>query len=68
MLSRLEADGLASRRAVVQSSRPDKQLYLITDAGRAAVDAWLETPEPGAIERFYLRLFVGGLTSPSLCT
>jgi DNA-binding PadR family transcriptional regulator len=66
VLSRLESDGLASRRAVVQSSRPDKQLYRITDGGRAAVDAWLETPEPGAIERFYLRLFVGGLTSPEV--
>jgi DNA-binding PadR family transcriptional regulator len=63
VLARLERDGLAASRVVAQSSRPDKQLYRISAAGRAAVDAWLETPEPGSIDRFYLRLFVGGLTT-----
>ena len=43
VLPRLAADGLAYGRHVHQSGRPDKQLYAITDAGRAAVQAWLET-------------------------
>ena len=63
VLARLERDGLAESRVVAQSTRPDKQLFRITDDGRAVVDAWLETPEPGSVERFYLRLFVGGLTT-----
>ena len=63
VLPRLARDGLASRRKVAQSARPDKQLYSITPAGQSALDAWLETLEPGSVEAFYLRLFVGGLTS-----
>jgi len=66
VLTRLERDDLAERRVVTQSSRPDKGLYRITAEGRAAVDAWLETPEPGDAERFYLKLFVGGLTTPDV--
>jgi PadR family transcriptional regulator, regulatory protein AphA len=66
VLSRLERDGLAVSRTLAQSSRPDKQLFRITDEGRAAVDAWLETTEPGSVERFYLKLFVGGLTTPDV--
>jgi DNA-binding PadR family transcriptional regulator len=60
VLNRLLAAGLARRRRVVQRSRPDKQLYRITKAGRAALDAWLETVEPGD-DAFHLKLFVGGL-------
>ena len=66
VLPRLAREGLAEARAVVQSSRPDKQLYRITPAGREALDAWLETLEPGAVDRFYLKLFVGGLTTPDV--
>ena len=64
VLARLERDGLAESRVVAQSRRPDKQLYRITAEGRAAVDLWLETPEPGSVDRFYLKLFVGGLAGP----
>jgi DNA-binding PadR family transcriptional regulator len=64
VLARLERDGLAESRVVAQSHRPDKQLYRITAEGRAAVDVWLETPEPGSVDRFYLKLFVGGLAGP----
>jgi len=63
VLARLAKDGLAAQRRVGQEKRPDKVLYRITDDGRAAVDRWLETIEPGAVDSFYLRLFVGGLTS-----
>ena len=66
VLPRLVRSGLARRRTVTQSSRPDKQLYRITRDGRRALDAWLETVEPGACENFYLKLFVGGLTTPEV--
>jgi DNA-binding PadR family transcriptional regulator len=63
VLPRLVELGLARRRKVEQTHRPDKQLYRITRAGRAVLDDWLATVEPGAQQAFYLKLFVGGLTS-----
>jgi PadR family transcriptional regulator AphA len=63
VLPRLARDGLAEQRRVVQTTRPDKLLYRISPAGREALTRWLETPEPGAVDAFYLRLFVGRLTS-----
>jgi len=62
VLPRLQRGGLARRRVVSQARRPDKQLYAITQAGRRALDAWLESVEPGASDTFFLKLFVGGLT------
>jgi len=41
VLPRLVDAGLATRREVAQSGRPDKQVYRITRAGRAALRAWL---------------------------
>jgi PadR family transcriptional regulator AphA len=61
LLPRLVRAGLASQRIVTQERAPDKQLYRITRAGRAALRQWLDTPDPGARDAFYLRLFVGGL-------
>ena len=66
VLPRLVANGCASRRTLSQTTRPDKQLYEITTAGRASLDAWLKTVEPGARETFFLKLFVGGLTTPDV--
>jgi DNA-binding PadR family transcriptional regulator len=66
VLPRIERAGLARRRVVAQTTRADKQLYSITAAGRRALDAWLEAVEPGATESFYLKLFVGGLTTPEV--
>jgi DNA-binding PadR family transcriptional regulator len=64
VLPRLAADALAHGRQVRQSGRPDKQLYAISDAGRAAVQAWLETVEPGATaDTVHLKVFLGGLTT-----
>jgi DNA-binding PadR family transcriptional regulator len=63
VLPRLARDKLAERRLVAQSARPDKQLYRISADGRVALDAWLEHVEPGAGDAFFLKLFVGGLTS-----
>ena len=61
VLPRLVEAGLATSRRVEQETRPDKQLYAITDAGRDAVNAWVETVVPGDSDAFYLKLFVGGL-------
>jgi len=62
VLRRLVDDGLARRRAVVQHDRPDKQLYLPTVAGRAAVKDWLDRDE-GETDpdqsTFLLKLFFG---------
>jgi DNA-binding PadR family transcriptional regulator len=63
VLPRLVRGGLATSRAVAQSSKPDKQLYKLTRRGRAALTGWLETVEPGARETFFLKVFVGKLTS-----
>jgi DNA-binding PadR family transcriptional regulator len=63
VLPRLVDHGLATRKTVAQSTRPDKQLYRINAAGKAALDEWLETVEPGARETFFLKLFVGKLTT-----
>lgn len=63
VLPRLAADGLAKSRSIRQSDRPDKHVYRITAAGRAAVEAWLCTVEPGAEETVYLKVFLGGLTT-----
>jgi DNA-binding PadR family transcriptional regulator len=66
VLPRLERAGLARRRAVAAKKSADKQLYSITAAGRRALDAWLETIEPGVTHSFHLKLFVGGLTTPDV--
>jgi DNA-binding PadR family transcriptional regulator len=64
LLKRLVARGLATSRRVAQDDRPDKQLYTIGPAGRSALDAWLAAVTPGDADAFYLKLFVGGLTTP----
>jgi DNA-binding PadR family transcriptional regulator len=64
LLPRFVRDGLATQRVVAQAARPDKQLYRTTSAGRAALQLWLDTPEPGARDAFFLRLFVGRLADP----
>lgn len=63
VLPRLVRNGLATSRTVEQSDRPDKQLYQLSSRGREALDSWLGTVEPGARETFFLKLFVGKLTS-----
>jgi PadR family transcriptional regulator AphA len=63
VLPRLARDGLATQRTVAQTSRPDKQLYAISADGRATLDAWLAHVDPDATDAFFLKLFVGGLTT-----
>src|SRR5215472_6804806 len=56
-LPRLAKERLAHKRG---------RLYRISTAGRAALDEWLTTVEPGARETFFLKLFIGGLTAPEV--
>jgi DNA-binding PadR family transcriptional regulator len=65
LLPRLVRDGLAESRHVTQERRPDKQVYRLSDEGQRVLGAWLETVEPDEDERFFLRLFVGGLSTPA---
>jgi DNA-binding PadR family transcriptional regulator len=43
-LKTLEASGLVSGRAEKGDRGPDRRVYAVTDAGRAALVAWLESP------------------------
>lgn len=45
-LDRLQGNGLVRSTRKHQRTRPDRREYELTDAGRAAVRAWLSTPHP----------------------
>lgn len=45
-LKKLLADGLVSFEPVAQEGRPDKKVYTLSDAGRAALRDWVATPTP----------------------
>ena len=64
VLPKLVRDGLASQRVVRQERRPDKVLYAVTSDGQEALERWLNEPDPGSRDAFYLRLFVGALADP----
>src|SRR5262249_61942163 len=66
VLPRLERGGLARSRLEASPTRPDRRGYAITPRGKDALAAWLEDVEPRAPEGFYLKLFVGGLTTPDV--
>jgi DNA-binding PadR family transcriptional regulator len=62
VLRRLVHAGLATRRDLPQSHRPDKQLYRITEAGAAAVQKWLEQADEETDpdrSTFMLKFFLG---------
>jgi DNA-binding PadR family transcriptional regulator len=62
VLPRLVDAGLATRRDVAQSGKPDKQLYRITAAGRRALGTWLDESEVEADasrNTLLLKLFFG---------
>jgi PadR family transcriptional regulator, regulatory protein AphA len=59
-LPRLVEAGLATRRTVRQTERPDKHLYSITDAGREAVSGWIvSAPLDAGLGRNVLLLKLG---------
>ena len=69
VLPRLVEKGYATARTVAQERRPDKQVYRITDEGRAALRRWIESgpPEPDrAYNPFLLRVYFGAETSPGV--
>ena len=60
--------GLATSREVVQTGRPNKQLYRLTKSGRAALQTWLEEPPVFEPERvpILLKLYFGDLLEPEI--
>jgi DNA-binding PadR family transcriptional regulator len=63
VLPRLVEAGLAGRRTVRQTGRPDKQVYRLTRAGRTAVRQWLETAPPKSWDELLLKVFFAELCS-----
>jgi PadR family transcriptional regulator AphA len=61
ILPGLVTSGLATRRTVKQKNRPDKQLYKITRAGKAALRDWINSEQPPEPDRnpLLLQLFFG---------
>jgi DNA-binding PadR family transcriptional regulator len=67
-LKALAANGLVSSEIVPQEGRPDRRVYSLTEAGRAALDAWLDEPAPARFtkDEFLTKLFFCGLTSDEM--
>jgi DNA-binding PadR family transcriptional regulator len=67
ILPRLVERGFAESSTVVQTKRPDKQLYRITPEGQRALEAWLDSGEPvRGVSRdgLLLKLFFGANGDP----
>jgi DNA-binding PadR family transcriptional regulator len=67
-LARLERDGLVVGQSVAGDSRR-KRMYELTEAGRAVLAAWIETPVPGIRlkDEFFMKFVViasAGLAEP----
>jgi DNA-binding PadR family transcriptional regulator len=66
-LPRLVEAGLVTRREIVQSGKPDKQLYRLTVAGEDALREWIaESPNEPDVSRntLLVRVFFGDLVEP----
>jgi DNA-binding PadR family transcriptional regulator len=63
VLPRLVDAGLARRKTVRQSGRPDKQLYRLTAAGRRSVETWLGQATPRTWDELLLKVFFAKLVS-----
>ena len=69
-LQRLTKDELVADDAVAQSGRPDKRVYRLTDAGRAALEDWMTTASAPTRLRddFFMKLVFAqslGLADPA---
>jgi DNA-binding PadR family transcriptional regulator len=69
-LAKLESQGWVRVEVVGQTSRPDKKVYHMTDAGRQALVEWLAQPcdIPGLKDELLVKIFAGELADPTfLC-
>jgi DNA-binding PadR family transcriptional regulator len=65
-LARMNADGYVVFRAVAQSGKPDKKLYSLTKAGRAALKKWVAAPTdpPRPQNDLLVKILAGLLVNP----
>lgn len=56
LLAQLESDGLVQHVLVVQTDKPDKKVYSLTDKGKEALRAWLGVPADDPVTRDELTL------------
>ncbi|MET7390594.1 PadR family transcriptional regulator [Streptomyces sp. NPDC005529] len=63
-LGRLEKAGLVECEEVEQTSRPNKKVYQLTDAGREALHDWYEetADEPRVRDEFFMKLALAAVT------
>lgn len=67
-LKKLEKQGYISGEIVIQSDRPNKKIYSITDSGREAFLNWLAGGEEEALHfksAFLMKVFFGGNMRPA---
>jgi DNA-binding PadR family transcriptional regulator len=66
-LQRLERDGLVRSQDVIQTTRPNKRVYELTDAGREAVVGWIDRTSEGPRVRdeFFMKLALSELAGTS---
>lgn len=60
-LHRLHDEGLLDCTEQPQAGKPDKKIYSLTEAGREALEAWVQRPAPPQKirEPFLIQLFAG---------
>jgi PadR family transcriptional regulator, regulatory protein AphA len=61
-IDKLAEQGYIESRVEIQSERPNRKVYSITEAGRAELARWLTTTQPLPIHRepFLVQLFFAG--------
>jgi DNA-binding PadR family transcriptional regulator len=67
-LQRLERDGLVRSQDVVQTTRPNKRVYELTEAGHEALVAWMDRPSEGPRVRddFFMKLALSQLAGTAV--
>jgi len=65
-LKRMERDGLATTTTVVQGRRPNKRVFALSDAGREALQRWVQEPSgPISVkDELLVRLFAADIVDP----
>ena len=65
-LRRLLQDGLATVDIDLRETKPPKKIYSITEAGRSALQGWIDQPTlPGSLKAFTMRLILANSLSRS---